>query len=82
MGSLEVNPLAVKLLDNRLYMHITHIQGSGSIVYFYIDGTLPQAGINLPAQSEVCYQTTALPPSHHGWISCDLKVMDMKWQEM
>ena len=49
-------------------MHITHIQGSGSIVYFYIDGTLPQVGIDPPAQSEVCYQTTALPPSHHGWI--------------
>ena len=23
---------------------------------------------NTPAQSEVCYQTTTLPPSHHGWI--------------
>ena len=37
---------------------------------------MPQAGFDPPAQSEVCYQTIALPPSHHGWInSC---VMDCK----
>ena len=28
----------------------------------------PQAGFDPPVQSEVWYQTTALPPSHHGWI--------------
>ena len=28
-----------------------------------------KGGFNPPAQSEVCYQTTALPPCHHGWIS-------------
>ena len=29
---------------------------------------MPQAGIELPRQKEFCYQTTALPPSQHGWI--------------
>ena len=29
---------------------------------------MPQAGFEPPPrQREVCYQTTALPPSHHGW---------------
>ena len=28
----------------------------------------PQVGFDPPAQSEICYQTTALPSSHHGWI--------------
>ena len=28
----------------------------------------PQAGFDSPKQREVLYQTTALPPSHHGWI--------------
>ena len=27
-----------------------------------------QAGWDPPAQSEVCYQTSALPPSHYVWI--------------
>ena len=30
--------------------------------------TLPQAGFDPPNQREVCYQSTTLPPSHHGWI--------------
>ena len=47
----------------------TQIQGSRSIVYFYIDGTKPQAGIDPPAQSHTSYEASALPPSHHGWIT-------------
>ena len=30
----------------------------------YLDGIR-----NLPRQSEVCFQTTALPPSHHSWVA-------------
>ena len=47
-----------------------HIQGSGSIVkiYTYINGTMPQAGIDPPVQSHASYEASALPPSHHGWI--------------
>ena len=35
---------------------------------WYHINTSSQAGFDPPAQSEVCYQSTALPPSHHGWI--------------
>ena len=35
---------------------------------FYIDSTMPQAGMNLPAQNHASYEVSALPPSHHGWI--------------
>ena len=35
---------------------------------FYIDGTMPQAGIDPPEQTDVSYEASALPPSHHGWI--------------
>ena len=34
---------------------------------------MPQAGFDPPAQSEVFYQTTALPPSHHGWICLQIE---------
>ena len=30
--------------------------------------TILRQDLNPPRQSEVCYQTTALPPSHHGWV--------------
>ena len=33
-----------------------------------IAGIVSPSGCDLPAQSAVCYQTTALPPCHHGWI--------------
>ena len=29
-------------------------------------GTMPQAGIDPPAQSHASYEASALPPSHHG----------------
>ena len=32
-------------------------------------GTMPQAGINPPAQSHASYEASSLPPSHHGWIT-------------
>ena len=46
---------------------------------------MPQAGFDPPAQSEVCFQTTALPPSHHGWtlvsiISTKLNGRFLEWQ--
>ena len=34
---------------------------------FYIDGVMPQAGIDPPAQSHASYEASTLPPSHHGW---------------
>ena len=36
-----------------------------------INGTISQAGIDLPAQSHASYEASALPPSHHGWINLD-----------
>ena len=38
---------------------------------------MPQAGFD-PAQSEVCYQTTALPPSHYGWTIFDFMRVEVK----
>ena len=37
-----------------------------------IAGIVSQAEFDPPAQSEVFYQTTALPPSHHGWMHLTL----------
>ena len=50
---------------------ITHIQGSGSIVFLHIhiNGTMPQAGIDPSAQSHASYKGSVLPPSHRGWMS-------------
>ena len=45
----------------RLYIY------SGSIWYHI--NTLSQARFDPPKQREDCYQSTTLPPSHHGWIS-------------
>ena len=57
----------------RLHTHITHVCRlciySGSIWYHI--NTLPQAGFDPPKQREDCYQSTTLPPSHHGWI-CEM----------
>ena len=50
------------------YKVITHVLGIS------INGTMPQAVIDPLGQSEVCYQTIALPPSHHGWITLCSKV--------
>ena len=36
---------------------------------FYIGGTIPQAGIDPPTQSHASYEASALPTSHHSWIS-------------
>ena len=30
--------------------------------------TMPQVGFDPPALSHACYEASALPPSHHGWI--------------
>ena len=30
--------------------------------------TILRRDSNPPRQSQVCYQTSALPPSHHGWV--------------
>ena len=35
---------------------------------------MPQAGFDPPKQREDCYQSTTLPPSHHGWI-CQLYIV-------
>ena len=57
---------------------ITLILGSGSIVYefFYIDGTIPQTGIDPQEQSHTFYESSALPPSHHGWM--DRSIVQIK----
>ena len=52
---LAQDPLAV---NSYIYIQRVHYG-----TYKYI----PQAGIDPPRQREFCYQTTALPPSHHGW---------------
>ena len=51
-----------------------HIQKVGGLLEVLTKLCLymPQAGIDPPAQSGVCYQTTALPPSHHDWITHEL----------
>ena len=30
---------------------------------------MPQAGIDPPVQSHASYEASALPPSHHSWMS-------------
>ena len=50
-----------------LLILITNMLGSGSM-NFYIDGTMPQAGIDPPAQSRASNEASALLPSHHGWM--------------
>ena len=35
---------------------------------------MPQAGFDPLAQSDTCYESDALPPSHHGWISVNFVV--------
>ena len=39
---------------------------------FYIDDTMAQAGIDQLAQSHASYEASALPPSHHAWISREI----------
>ena len=36
--------------------------------FFYIDSTMPQAGIDPSVQSHSSYEASALPPSHHSRI--------------
>ena len=40
----------------------------GSFYVLHINGTMPQAGIDPPAQSHASCEASALPPGHHGWI--------------
>ena len=40
-----------------------------TVVYINGYGTMPQAGIDPPVQSHASYEVSALPPSHHSWIS-------------
>ena len=35
---------------------------------FYIDGNMPQVGIDPPGQSHASNEASPLPPSHHGWM--------------
>ena len=35
-------------------------------------GTMPQAGIDPPAQSHASDEASALPPSHQGWIKTNI----------
>ena len=34
----------------------------------YRDLNPPVSSYNITSQKEDCYQSTTLPPSHHGWI--------------
>ena len=36
--------------------------------YIHINSTLPQDGIDPPAQSHASYEASALPPSHYNWM--------------
>ena len=37
--------------------------------------------LNPPRQSQVCYQTSPLPPSHHGWVNTELIKLTIKRQQ-
>ena len=50
-----------------LHTHITHVCICRGSIWHHIN-TLPQAGFDPLKQREDCYQSTTLPPSHHGWI--------------
>ena len=45
--------------------------GNCNIAFWLLNDryTILRRDSNPPRQSEVCYQTTALPPSHHGWVT-------------
>ena len=61
-------------LKRPLHIHITrtldliYIYPFLFIQNFYIYKSWSQARFDPPRHREVYYQTTALPPSHHGWI--------------
>ena len=45
--------------------------GICDIAFWLLDDwySIPRWDSNPPRQSQVCYQTSALPPSHHGWVA-------------
>ena len=47
---------------------VTNIDSSCSIDCMNNQYSIPRRDSNPPRQSEDCYQSMPLPPSHHGWV--------------
>ena len=61
------------IIEPLLYIFVEHIAFQLMYIHLTIERhsifRVPTAGFKPPKQREDCYQSTTLPPSHHGWIT-------------